>query len=420
MPLFRDALRALPGGEKAFGPGEIPVGTGSQVNSYLALPREKDVRAVVGDGLGTSIVQAIINWYLTTFPEAILEVQVPDPDSQVHVAVGQHDLTDLLENPNPFYGGDVLMAGAIISDIADGNAYILKLRNASGRVAELWWLPHTLVIPKGSKDPLGPFIEYYQYVVAGRRYEIPITEMIHLRHGMDPDDPRKGMSRLRGQLREVMTDEEAARFTAAIVANMGVPGLVVSPKGENQTVSEPDARNLEAKLDQSFGASNRGRPIVMSGATDLHQFGFSPQAMDLAGIRGVPEERLSAALGVPAAVVGFGTGLSQTKVGATMHELREMAAEQALVPLWRRFAKGLNRGLTSEFQTGGPTIRLAYNLSEVRALQEDKQKLHTRTLADVAGGVLAVDTAQGLLGYPVDDDQHFYLRPPLLTEVPAN
>ena len=67
-----------------------------------------------------------------------------------------------------------------------------------------------------------------------------------------------------------------------------------------------------------------------------------------------------------------------------------------------------------------PTIRLAYHLSEVRALQEDKQKLHTRTLADVAGGVLAVDVAQGILGYPVDDMQHFYLRPPLLAEVPAS
>jgi hypothetical protein len=34
---------------------------------------------------------------------------------------------------------------------------------------------------------------------------------VHFRFGLDPDDPRKGYSPLKSVLREVFTDDEAAR-----------------------------------------------------------------------------------------------------------------------------------------------------------------------------------------------------------------
>ncbi len=417
--LIANAIRSIPGAKDIFGPGDIPVGADVNANRYLALPRERDATAVVGDGYGTSIVSLVINWYFNAFPEAQLQVTEIDARSGLAVEVAPHDLTDLLEKPNPFYGGDELMAGCIVSDIVDGNAYILKLRNNATRIAELWWLPHTLVEPIGSRDPFGPFIEWYEYRVQGKRILIPPSEIVHIRHGLDPFNPRKGISRLKGQLREIMTDEEGARFTSALVQNMGVPGLIVSPKGEEKTIGEDDANIIKIKLDQNIGASNRGRTVVMSGATDLNQFGFSPQEMNLASVRGVPEERLSAALGVPAAVVGLGTGLAQTKVGATMHELREMAAEQGLVPLWRRFAKGLNRQLTPEYQRPSRVYTLHYDTSDVRVLQEDKQKKHERTRLDVAAGILDVATGQAELGYPVDETQRIYLRGSMVVETPS-
>ncbi len=133
--MLANALRAIPGFGKAFSPGEIPVGAGSgNVSRYLALPRERDVKAVIGDGLGTSIVQLVINWYWNTFPEAVLRVTVPNKATGVAEVLNPHPLTDFLLRPNDFYGGDDLMAGLILSDIIDGNSYILKLRNASTRV----------------------------------------------------------------------------------------------------------------------------------------------------------------------------------------------------------------------------------------------------------------------------------------------
>ncbi len=423
--MLSEALRDIPviGNafpEAKFQVGEVPTGGGEIVINLAGLPRETDPATRIGDGSGTSIVQLVLNWYINSFPEAVLQVTIPDKDGGARVPVEEHELVELLETPNDYYGGDELLAGMIVSDITDGNSYLLKLRNASGRLAELWWIPHTLIEPKGSKQPLGPFIEYYEYVVGGRRYEIPPSEIVHIRHGLDPLNPRKGMSRLKGQLREIMTDEEAGRFTAALVQNMGVPGLVVSPKPGETDIDEPGAQMIKAKLDQGVGGSNRGRTVVLTTATELHTFGFSPKEMDLASVRGVPEERISAALGVPAAVVGLGTGLSQTKVGATMKELREMATEQGLVPMWRRFSKGLDRQLMYEYITSSTRqAKLAFDTSGVRVLQEDLDKLHARTVADVAGSILDVASAQARLGYVVDESQRVYLRSGLLIETPV-
>jgi hypothetical protein len=68
----------------------------------------------------------------------------------------------------------------------------------------------------------------------------------------------------------------------------------------------------------------------LTGGTTAMQLGFAPRDLDLSALRNVAEERVCAALGVPAAVVGFGTGLEQTKLGATMRELRQLEAAAAV------------------------------------------------------------------------------------------
>lgn len=417
--LIADALRSVPALGKAFTPGDVPQQPGVTVS--WRLPREADPAKKVGDGGGASITGAVLNWYYRNFPEAEPRVSSEDRQGQ-QVYVIPHALTDLLDTPNEYYDGDALWAGLIYSYILDGNGYWLKARNASGRVAELWWVPHQLIGPKPEKDPNregARFIAHYEYLVSGRRYEIDPSEVVHVRFGIDPKDPRKGISPLKQQLRELLTDEEAALFSAAMVQNIGVPGVMVSPRSENAQISEADARATKARFEQEFTGQNRGRVMVMSGATVVEQLGFSPEQLTLRTLRAIPEERVSAALGVPAAVVGLGTGLAQTTVGATLAQLREMATESALVPMWRTFARQVEGALMHEFSGGNKALKLRFDTSEVRVLQEDRQRLHERTREDMRAGMVDVATAQARLGYPVDERQRVYLRSPLMLEVPA-
>lgn len=399
---------------KAFTPENVPHDASPSLAYALTIPNEYDYKRSVGEGGATSIVGAIINWELRRFPEATLQVRRRvDGEWQ---AQAPHDLTELIDRPNLGYPGSSLWAGFIISRLLDGNAYWLKVRNGATRVVELWYIPHFQIEPKGGR---GAFIDFYEWRIGGLRYEVPPSEIWHYRRGMDAQNPRKGCSEIKEQMREIYTDEEAARFTAALLQNFGVPGLLLTPKDGGNPPDQDTADLIVAKVDQKLQGAGRGRTSFISNAVDIKTISWSPEQMNLAGIRNIPEERLTAATGIPAAVLGLGTGLEQTKVGATMAEMREMAVEDAMAPLWRDAAGQLTQGLLYEFTGGDQNYALRFDISEVRVLQEDRDKLHTRTMLAFNGGLIDSQTAERRLGYPLTEERNVYHVPIQVIEVPV-
>src|SRR5260370_3396111 len=112
----------------------------------------------------------------------------------------------------------------------------------------------------------------------------------------------------------------------------------------------------------------------MSKPTNIVQFGFSAGEMGLGAIRDIPEERVTAVLGIPAAVVGFGTGLQTAKVGATMSELRDQAYENCIIPTQRLVADELSVQMLPDFATPAELARLevAFDLSKVRVRRKHR------------------------------------------------
>jgi len=315
-------------------------------------------------------------------------------------------LVELLDNPNPYYDGLLLQSAYIADLIISGNAYLLKVRSGAGRVVQLWWVPSGLIQPKWP-DGGSEFISHYDYSPGGQVVKVDPKDVVHYRLGIDPDNLRKGRSPLQSLLREAFTDDEAANMTAALLKNMGVPGLLISPM--NDTVSPQDADAVKQYVKERTTGDRRGEPIVIGSATKVDTFGFNPQQMDLKSLRRIPEERISAVLGVPAIVAGLGAGLDRSTF-SNMAEAREMAYESGIIPLQKIVGSQTKHQLLSEFTDDLVNYRVAYDLSEIRVLQEDEDKLSTRTITQVQGGVCKVTDAQRLLGLPIDDSQDFYLR----------
>jgi HK97 family phage portal protein len=352
----------------------------------------------------SSIIMACVGWIQRTYPEAPQVVQKRNADNEWENI--DHPLTDLMNNPNPFYDGLLLQSAFIADLVISGNAYLLKARSGAGRVVQLWWTPSTMMAPKWP-DNGDVFISHYDYFPGGQSVQIDIKDVVHYRLGIDPDNLRKGRSPLQSLLREVFTDDEAANMTAALLKNMGVPGLVISPAQDS--VSSQDADAVKAYVKSKTTGDRRGEPIVLSGATKVETFGFNPQQMDLKQLRRIPEERISAVIGIPAIVAGLGAGLDRSTY-ANMAEAREMAYESGIIPLQRLVASQTSHQLLSDFTDDLVNNRVAYDLSDIRVLQEDEDKLSTRTIAQVNGGVCKVTDAQRILGLPIDDSQDFYLR----------
>lgn len=365
--------------------------------------------------LNSNVVMAPVMWIMRTFIEAqaIVERRRAGPEGQAPVweRASDHPLELLLDQPNPYYDGDTLWQATLVSYAPNGNAYWRKIRNRFGDVLELWYLPHWLVRPKYPLDG-SRYLDHYEYRSGtGAPERLPPRDIVHFRFGLDPRDTRLGLSPLGSLLREVFTDDEAALFSATILKNMGVPGLVISPKDKTVRPSPKDVEELKAYMNAAFNDARRGTAAVLGVPTDVAQFGFDPNKLMLANLRDISEERVCAALGLPAAVVGFGSGLQSTKVGATMRELVKMAWVGCLSPMQKSLAKQAMRQLLPDFVAQRRRFRLRFDASEAEGFQEDDNQLAERAARLVQAGVLRVDRAQAMLGLEVDESQKIYLRP---------
>src|SRR5581483_9721010 len=165
---------------------------------------------------------------------------------------------------------------------------------------------------------------------------------------------------------------------------------VIAPKDGAGAGGKDSAKETKEFIQEHFTGERRGRALALSKPTEVNLLQYNMQGFDVSPLRDVSEERVCAALGIPAAVVGFGTGLQQTKVGATMKEMRQLAWTGGIMPLQKIIGKTTDRSLLSEkiydgFQAYAPpppnrrgTLRMKFNTKEVAALWEDAASKHDR------------------------------------------
>ncbi len=381
----------------------------------------------VGDGTKNGIVIACLQVLANGFQEAPLEQMTKtgklwetDEDSEAALV--------WLE-PNQFMDDSDLIWYATWSTRVDGNAYLAKVRDQRGTVVEYWpLLPH-LVSPKRMEDvdvsvqlpdgvePNG-FIDFYEYSPDGRTTFFLPEDIIHLKIGLDPTDHRLGFAPLKGVLREVFGDDEASRFSAALLGNMAVPGVILSPKDPTDIgPDEDEAEGMKEAYQERFGGTERGKPLVMTSAMDVQVVSFSPEQMDFKALRRLPEERVCAVLGVPPIVAYLGAGLDRSTLANT-EESGEDFAERTLVPGWRNLGKQLTRQGRDDWGLSRNQA-LRFDTREVRSLQEDRDELFTRLDRGVRSGWIQVSEAKkevGLEPLPTDD---VYLRSLTVQAVPA-
>jgi HK97 family phage portal protein len=378
-----------------------------------------DYVGAVGDMLDASVVMAPVMWLQRALPEARLALRQRKRDGS-REDLDDHEMLALIRTPNAFYGDIALWSATILSLLIAGNAYWIKVRSTSGRPVELWYVPHWMIAPKAGYDG-SEFLSHYEYTPGtgfGRQYLAP-EDVVHFRLGLNPRDMRLGLSPLQGVIREIFADMESSNFVASLLRNMGVPGTIISPKGS--TISTPeDVEALKAWFRENFSGDNRGGTMVMGAPTEVASFGFNPQQMNLSEARDVAEERVCAAVGIPAAVVGFGAGLQQTKVGATMEELRKLAWHNGVLPLGRALADELQRSLLPDFGRRGETgsLELYWNVDDVLALAEDENRQIERKLNELKAGAITLHDYLIETGRDADESHKYYLRPISTIEVP--
>lgn len=375
-----------------------------------------DYATEIGQGLKSSLILSVVGWARRNFPNAPVRVR------SVAMRDGKKVLTDivpadagpgfmlkLLAYPNEFYSGVLLWQATIIDYMTAANAYWAKVRNGSDRVVELWWIPSWLIKPKWDTDG-STYISYYEYNPNGIPYRLRPDDIVHFRDGLDPQNPRMGLNGLVSLAREIYTDEEASNFAATILTNLGVPGVVIAPKDTSTRNAITDPESVKRSFMEKTTGDKRGEPLVLTAPTDVTMLSFSPQQLTLRDLRRLPEERVSGVTGIPAIVAGFGAGLERSTF-ANMDEAKASAYEENIIPTQVSMAADLRVQLLIEFVGDIFKYEVDFDLSNVRVLQEDQDKLWARNLAALGGGAITRRAFKENVGQPADELDDVYYIP---------
>ena len=368
----------------------------------------------LGNGASNSAVVSCLQVLGTSFSEAELKVFQLNEVGEYDV-VPNHQLTMLFKRPNPYMSGDVVQNYLVQSMHISGDAYLLKQKNEAGQLVALYPLMPENVTPKGSDETL---IEYYEYQVKNQKINLSRDMVAHFRLGLDPENHRQGFSPVKTLLREIYGDESAGQMATSILANMGVPSFMITPKDE-YGLTEEEGESISKAFQRRTGGQNRGKPLVLSGGVNVERLAFSPKDLEIGDLRESFEARVSAVIGVPSILAGMEVGLKYATY-SNAKTLREFFTEQKLIPLWDMVAQEISHQILKIDYPNSDNLEARYDYTDVRALQTDTNEIYERMNLAVQGGWVTVAEARQSVGLPTTTEQDVYLLPAEKVSVPAN
>jgi HK97 family phage portal protein len=358
------------------------------------------------DFTASSLVMAPVNFLAKSLalPPPVVEQREGDEWEPL----AEHPMLDLLARPNQFYSGELLLWSFAYSWIVAGNVFWFKSRDSRGQVRELWPLDATAMTPKYPDDGT-EFLSYYEYSVKGKPERIAVEDVVHFRNGIDPRETRMGLAPIRACLAEIAADREASIYSAAILKQGGGVPFAVSPK------DSPHPKGLDAaKLKEEIVAAMHGpgfQPLVINRPVEFHDFVFNPEQIGVGSAHRLPEERISAVLGIPAVVLGFGAGLDRATY-SNFEQARRIAWEQCLVPTLNYMAAELREQLLIEFEPNNKEFWVAYDYEEVPGLREDQTMAYQREVLAWDKGLKKRSEARASLGLMSDEEDEIYKAAP--------
>lgn len=377
---------------------------------------ERNAAADAGDPLLCPPFAIAYGWILRNFPEPKCRVTTQDAGGEVQ-PVPKHPLPLLLRHPNDYYDGNTLWAGTIYSYIR-GNAFWYKQRSGGGygKVAKLYYIPHWEMRPL--YDSQG-YIERWQHLVNGRTEEDPWPkeDVVHFRNGVDPHRPGFGMDQLAAVFPEMATINEGTEYGRSTLTNMGVPGVIITPKvGGTFTPEQRDS--LKELFKSKFTGSRRGEPLGSTIPADITFPSVTPEDMALNTILDRPEDRLAAIIGLSSMLLGLTSG-ANAKTYANMQEARQAGYHDCIIPMQGRMAEVLDFHLLTDLGNAADET-VGWDYSEISVLQEDRNEKAKRVVELVAGGVYTPNEGRVEMGKkPLAGDPLYDKLVPVTAPKPA-
>jgi HK97 family phage portal protein len=278
---------------------------------------------------------------------------------------------DVLRRPNDYYSWTEAIFGNCLSWNIRGQSFMIKRRSVGGDMLGFYWVPHTQMAPASDGDDSGTkLITHYEYRPYGQTSQVvPVENVIMLRHGIDPEDTRCGLSPLGAALRDVCTENEAASWLDSILERGATPGylLTVKPSKDVPMPSE-EQMNRANEYIKSFVGDKRGESGFIPLPIDLISPSWSPNQMEIGKVRDIPVSRICAAIGGDPMVFGFP---SESKTYSNYSEAEDAFGKGTILPTCSAWAEQIGASVLPDFGLDPARYRLFFDVSDVTWLADD-------------------------------------------------
>jgi len=340
-------------------------------------------QAYAGEGYqGNGIVFSVILARLALFSEA----QFKWRDLTSKKLFGTPALS-LLENPWPGGTTGELLARMEQDVSLAGNAFI---RSTGDRLVRL--RPDWVDIIRAEDEAI-PEVIGYLYWPDGRMGDdpaefYPVEQVAHWSPIPDPLAMFRGMSWLAPIVREINTDQSMTDYKQKFFINNATPNALIRYE---QKLAPGAVEQITARWSQRYGGPDGWKTAVLDQGADFQVIGSSMEQSQFTAVQAAGENRIAAAGGVPAIIVGLKEGMDSATYSNYGQAMRRFA-DVTMRPNWRSACAAL-----AKLVTAPDGCRLWYDTTDISALREgEKERADTmQVLAGAASTLL-------MAGYTAD------------------
>lgn len=251
----------------------------------------------------------------------------------------EHPLDALLRRPNNYQNRAQFIGAWIASKLLHGNAYVLKVRSASGMVHSLHVLDPKSVNPLVADDG-AVFYRLGRNPLAGLHEEItlPARELIHDR-GFTPLHPLLGVSPISAAALAAEQGIAIQTAATAFFKNGARSSVLITAPG---AITQATADTLRTHWAEGYSGANTGRPAVLSDGMSVSQLTMSSTDAQLLEQMNWTAQDVCRAFRVPAWKIGAGPSAPYTNNEAT----NLTYYSDCLQPLIESLELGLDDGLS--------------------------------------------------------------------------
>lgn len=404
--MLRGKMAGAPSGEKGL---SISLEPGGFVTELRGLRRpgapQADTATLQGTMSINELVFACIAIKATAARDPRLTVQqaVRKGDKLIYEELPGHPFRQLIMRPNSrMTEGDLTRAAIVSWDISNPRRFYCEREYKNSLLVGLHPLNPACMQPKYSRDRRE--LIGYTWADGNDRKDYALDELL-IRSAPAWYDPPP----LVAALGATESDSSQTDYVRAFFENGGIPpGILKYNMPLNETQRDEVRDKWRSRYGNRFGREHDVGVLDIN--AEWQETGATLDKLASQTLRSVAESRICMVFGVPPLIVYAYVGLLR----ATYSNLRDAWGgfwDATMSPAFKELRDFWTWSLLTEFEDErdirSETIKLAYDMSTVAALQEDVDGIQTRARANFQANGISRNEFRAAIGYPArpgDDD----------------